>query len=329
MVLLRTQLQHLGVLRRRMSRLLARNHAKAAALTRVLSRSGGRDAIAAQGAVAKVGGTYHDAASAQQRPTSYWPGGATARAGATSTTYLLEPLGKLGQLASDEAAAKLQSGDGASNSRHVAVAEGLGASGGLDRGEPHVVPADESTRLWDFPDIQKWQVIRSRRRFWPEMERMDREHAFEGQDFQWPQPTPDSSNSRPWVRTASQGIEDTPTNVFPQKFDWPQPQGGDSAFPEPAGGGRAVLGTGERAGSEARFVKAGGLLRPGDAMRLDGHRGAFVATETTLSLTHLLRPGDIMPRTRPALYWSAACSQSVCPLDTPHKERAYAWRFVA
>ena len=55
MVLLRTQLQHLGVLRRRMSRLLARNHAKAAALTRVLSRSGDRDAIAAQGAVAKVG----------------------------------------------------------------------------------------------------------------------------------------------------------------------------------------------------------------------------------------------------------------------------------
>ena len=267
MVLLRTQLQHLGVLRRRMSRLLARNHAKAAALTRVLSRSGDRDAIAAQGAVAKVGGTYDDAASAQQWPTLYWPGGATARAGATSTTYLLKPLGKLGQLASDEAAAKLQSGDGASDLRHVA--KGLGARGGHGTGGPHVVPADESTRLWDFPDIQKWQVIRNRRRFWPEMERMDREHAFEGQVFQWPQPSPDVSNARRWVRTASQGIEDTPTNVFPQKFDWPQPQGVDSAFPEPAGGGRAVLGTGDRAGSGTQFVKAGGLLRPGDGMCLD------------------------------------------------------------
>ena len=267
MVLLRTQLQHLGVLRRRMSRLLARNHAKDGALTRVLSRSGDRDAIAAQGAVAKVGGTYDDAASAQQRPTLYWPGGATARAGATSTTYLLKPLGKLGQLASDEAAAKLQSGDGASDLRHVA--EGLEARGGHGTGGPHVVPTDESTRLWDFPDIQKWQVIRNRRRFWPEMERMDREHAFEGQVFQWPQPSPDVSNARRWVRTASQGIEDTPTNVFPQKFDWPQPQGVDSAFPEPAGGGRAVLGTGDRAGSGTQFVKAGGLLRPGDGMCLD------------------------------------------------------------
>ena len=44
---------------------------------------------------------------------------------------------------------------------------------------PPIVPVDKSTRLWDFPDIQKWQVIQSRANFWPEMAKINAQHQYE------------------------------------------------------------------------------------------------------------------------------------------------------
>lgn len=57
--------------------------------------------------------------------------------------------------------------------------------------------------------------------------------------------------------------------------------------------------TGSAFGGGVHFVKAGALL----------HRG------------------DIMPVTRPFVEWSSGCSVQLCPLDTPHKERAFAWKY--
>ena len=150
----------------------------------------------------------------------------------------------------------------------------------------NTVPADQSTRLWDFPEIKRYQVVTSRTDFWPQMERMKAEHAYESEPFQWPEPRPDTASQRTWVRRTSASLQDAPTTTFPAKFDWPQPQGSSSALP---------------ASDEGQYVKAGGLLRA----------------------------GDIMPRTRPALFWSQSCSLYLCPLDTPHKERAYAWKYCS
>jgi len=171
------------------------------------------------------------------------------------------------------------------------TAEALSAGRQISGKGPPTLPADESTRLWDFPDIKKYQVIHSRRNFWKEMKKINDAHMYESEPFSWPQPTPDTSSDHQWVRTASRSIENTVgdgasgyANAFPAKFDWPQPQGASSAFPPSA---------------SPNYVKPGSLLKR----------------------------GDIMPKTRPPLFWSQSCSLYLCPLDTPHKERAYAWKY--
>ena len=54
----------------------------------------------------------------------------------------------------------------------------------------HVHMQDKSTRLWDFPDIKKYMVIKSRANFWPQMDRMNAQHTYESTPFNWPEPTP-------------------------------------------------------------------------------------------------------------------------------------------
>lgn len=41
----------------------------------------------------------------------------------------------------------------------------------------------------------------------------------------------------------------------------------------------------------------------------------------------LIQPGELMKRTRPWVAWSAGCSSILCPLGTPQRERAVAWRY--
>ena len=142
---------------------------------------------------------------------------------------------------------------------------------------PPTVPEDESTRLWDFPDIKKYMVIRSRANFWPQMDKMNKEHTYESTPFSWPEPTADTGSSRAWVRTGSQSIDDTVVpggrggssgahyqNAFPSSFDWPRPQGHTSAFPPSTSlqGEQAQeeQGQGEQ-GQGEQYVKAGALLK--------------------------------------------------------------------
>eukprot|EP00960_Hanusia_phi_P061513 764864-Hanusia_phi.AAC.4 len=74
-------------------------------------------------------------------------------------------------------------------------------------------------------------------------------------------------------------------------LEWPNAASTDLSWPKPEDG--------DQSSSSEHLVKAGGLLRR----------------------------GDIMPVTRPYIMWSSSCSMSFCPLDTPQKERAYAWRY--
>lgn len=76
---------------------------------------------------------------------------------------------------------------------------------------------------------------------------------------------------------------------------------------------------------------AGGLEWPaaGGGLEWPSSDGAANAAGSSrlVKAGGLLRRGDIMPATQPFVAWSAGCSHYVCPLDTPHKERAYAWRY--
>jgi hypothetical protein len=246
-------LGHLSVLRRRLDRLSGREAGEDRG-------GGGKDRGGGGKDRREGGGTREDAHVAQVSSAQ----AAAARGaavklvrGSGGVEYLLDPLGK----ASTEAAAQ-----------------------GAGRGRPTEVPADESTRLWDFPDIKKYMVIRSRANFWPEMDKMNKEHTYESTPFQWPEPTADTGQGEggSWVRTASKSLDNTVVkgqaantggpatqfqNAFPSAFDWPQPQGDTSAFPASTF-------------AHELYVKAGGLLKR----------------------------GDIMPKTRPHLLWSAACS---------------------
>jgi len=74
-------------------------------------------------------------------------------------------------------------------------------------------------------------------------------------------------------------------------LEWPNVASADFKWPSPEDG--------DESSTSEHLVKAGGLLRR----------------------------GDIMPVTRPYIQWSSSCSISFCPLDTPQKERAYAWRY--
>lgn len=114
-----------------------------------------------------------------------------------------------------------------------------------------VVPEDSSSKLWDFPEIKRYQVQTDRATFWPNMAAMAKAHASE---LGFPGP--------------SSGLS------------WPTPDGSSYTAFAP------------------KMVEAGALLHP----------------------------GELMKRTRPWVAWSPGCSTVFCPLGTPQRERAVAWR---
>ena len=126
--LLKQQMKHLDVLRARLSRMVKQAHATRTRLARSPSAplaqglASSTDAPAGPAATFSWPADLRKEAEGAQRPT--------ARSGLTET-FLYVPLGE------SEQAAQLRA-----EHEHAA----------------HIVPADQSTRLWDFPDIKKWQV---------------------------------------------------------------------------------------------------------------------------------------------------------------------------
>jgi len=147
---LKKQMQHLGVLRQRLSRMLdTERHSivntQPTAAQQLAVADNPRAASASHNLFAwpsSTAGASNDALSGET----------------TSDLYTLEPLSR--------APAPHQQLQGQ-------------ASAGGGRTMPPIVPVDKSTRLWDFPDIQKWQVIQSRANFWPEMAKINAQHQYE------------------------------------------------------------------------------------------------------------------------------------------------------
>jgi len=99
------------------------------------------------------------------------------------------------------------------------------ASGTLDElvaGGKGIMPARHSSKLWDFPDIKRYQVQTDRESYWPNMAKMEKSHSS---SMRWPGPasglswpTPDGSSytsTKPQVRVLPPAPSLSSTTPFP------------------------------------------------------------------------------------------------------------------